>query len=146
MDETRRIGGWWQHVWSHSATPTDRRNKLRFLAWVFAWMAAFLLVTWILRSDSPPTGATAWLLALAPNVLGIIAALSYVRFLRDADELVRRIQLEGLAIGFGIGAVFGIGYQLAERAGAPEIATGDVVAVMAIAWGLGQLVAAWRYR
>ena len=30
---------------------------------------------------------------------------SYIRFLRVADELLRKIQLEGFALGFGLGAV-----------------------------------------
>ena len=56
--------------------------------------------------------AAAWSVAILPDALGIGALLAYVRFLQRADELMQRIQLEGLALGFGVGVVFATGYQL----------------------------------
>ena len=90
-------------------------------------------------------GPAKWAVALAPNVLGITLLFSYLHMLREMDELVRRIQLEGLALGFGVGVIFATGYQLLERAGAPEWGNEPVV-IMMIAWIVGQLIAIRRYR
>lgn len=138
--------GWIEHIRSHSGTAKDRRNQRVFATWAMAWAVAFLVVTWILRSTDSPGGAVRWLLALSPNLLGIGTVLAYLKFLRNADELMQRTQLMGLAFGFGIGVVFAMGYQLAERAGAPDLATGDLAAVMFISWAVGQVFAVWRYR
>jgi hypothetical protein len=69
-----------------------------------------------------------------------------MRFLREADELVRKIELEGLAIGFGVGVLFLLGYQLLEQVGLPEISAHKTAAVMLFAWLFGQVIARRRYR
>jgi hypothetical protein len=60
--------------------------------------------------------------------------------------LQRRIQLEGLAFGFGGGWFFAIGYQVLERAGAPELTAPAVIVAMTGAWGVGQILAIRRYQ
>ena len=127
-------------------TETDRRNRYRFLGWTIVWVAAFLAASWTLRSDAELAVPVRWAIAIGPIVLGVPALLAYLRFLRTADELVRKIQLDGLAFGFCAGVFFGIGYRLLERVGAPEIDSAMTVAVMSIAWALGQYLASRRYR
>jgi hypothetical protein len=68
-----------------------------------------------------------------------------LRFLRQADELLQKIQLEGLAIGFAAGAFFALGYQLLEHLGAPELDVSAPVTVMMFGWAFGQLLASRRY-
>ncbi len=63
-----------------------------------------------------------------------------------ADELLRKIQLEGLALGFGAGVIFAMSYQLLERAGAPQLQVSDTVVVMMVGWAVGQLLGLRRYR
>ena len=120
-------------------------DQREFLGWMFAWAVSFVAASWALKSDLGLEGAAAWSVAILPDVLGIGALLAHVRFLHRADELMQRIQLEGLALGFGVGVVFATGYQL-ERAGAPRLEIADPVVVMMFAWAMGQLLALWRYR
>jgi O-antigen/teichoic acid export membrane protein len=138
-----RGGGWWRFL-GVCGTATDRRNQLHAVAWLFVWAVCFVAATWILKHGEP-----AWplrILAVAlPVAIGWIAFLRYRRFLREADELTRRIQLEGLAIGFATGVMFAPAYWLAELAGAPPLDLGDVAAVMMVAWAAGQLVAQRRF-
>jgi predicted membrane-bound spermidine synthase len=139
--------GRWQHVLQHSGTESDRRNQYRFLLWTAAWAVSFLGATWLLRaSDVGLDGWTVWTVAIAPNVLAVVAGATYVRFLREADELIRKIQLEALAIGFAAALFIGIGYTLLEHAGAPEVGVGDLTVVMMVAFALGQLIGLERYR
>ena len=69
-----------------------------------------------------------------------------VDFLRNADELLRKIQLQGLAMGFGAGVVFVTGYQLLEAAGAAQMQTDHLIMVMMFSWVAGQLYGMWHYR
>ncbi len=143
-DTDRR--SWWQMIKSCSGTELDRRNQYRFIAWMFAWALSFVAATWILQGDRGLASPVVWLVAVAPIALGIAAVFAYLRFLRMADELLQKIQLEGLALGFGAGVIFAMGYQLLERAGAPPLEIGDTVVVMMVAWAIGQLLGMRRYR
>ena len=143
--ETERQS-WWEMIKSCSGTEADRRNQYRFLAWLLAWAVSFLAATWALRSDLGLEGPAAWTIAIGPDVLGICALLAYLHFLRMADELLRKIQLEGLALGFGAGVIFAMSYQLLERAGAPQLRVSDTVVVMMVGWAVGQLLGLRRYR
>ncbi len=144
-DDTVSLG-WRQVIMNHHGTKTDRRNQYRFLAWCLAWAVSFVAATWILRPAPGVEGAGAWALAIGPSLLGAGALLAYLRFLRQADELLRRIQLEGLALGFAVGLIFTLGYQLLERVGAPSLPAGVTAVVMLVAWAGGEIAATMRYR
>jgi hypothetical protein len=59
---------------------------------------------------------------------------------------LRKIQLDGLALGFGAGLLVALGYPFLERAGAPELGTTAIVIVMTASWAIGQLLGLYRYR
>ena len=63
-----------------------------------------------------------------------------------ADELIQKIQMEGLAVGFGVGVIFTLAYQTLEYVGAPKVELNDVLLVLIVGWMLGQIIAAWRYK
>lgn len=137
--------GWWRRIAHHVGSPVDRRNQGRFVAWTLAWGVVFLTATWLLRTERVE-GAAGWVVAVIPIVVAVGPLAAYLRFLRQADELMRRIQLEALAFGFAAGVVFSVGYQLFERAGAPEIAFGDQAVVMLVAYSVGTVIATAHYR
>ena len=120
-------------------------DSYQMLGWTLAWAISFVAAAWIFSGDSAPTGATAWIVALVPNLFAVAVVLVYLRFLRDADELVKRIQLEGLGFGFGVGVLFAMGYQLLGRVGAPELDWGDMAAIMMLAFVVGVIRANRRY-
>ncbi len=125
----------------------DRRNLRRYNAWVIAFTLAFVTsVALLTKTSLAEATAAGWVVALVPDVLGVMAVRAYVRFLREADELVRKIHLEATALGFGIGVVFTLGYSLAELAGAPTIDLPVPVAVMLAMAGVGQWLGMRRYR
>ena len=127
-------------------TAADRRNQYHIVAWCLAWALTLAGVTTYLETHSGFRGNGAWLLAALPFALSVGPLLSYLRYLRMADELLRKIQMEGLAIGFGAGIVVTMGYQVLERVGAPAMSAHDVVVIMAAGWIIGQLAATWHYR
>jgi hypothetical protein len=99
-----------------------------------------------LIEDGTVTGAAAWIAAAVPTPLAIGVVVTFLRYLREADELLRKVQVEGLAIGFGAGIVFAFGYGVFELAGAPALDTHELIIVMTLGWVLGQLTGTWRYR
>lgn len=126
--------------------PVDRVNANRFALWMLAAAIAYLLSALLLRRGLLGTGAPAAafaLLSMSP-ALGVVRA--YRRFLRQADELVRQIHLQGLGYGLAAGVIFGMGWRLLELAGAPRLDVSDGVVVTMLAWSLGQVLARRQYR
>ena len=141
-NETKR--SLWRSVVDYGiGSESDRRNQRWFVALLVAWALSFRGATWALRPGTLQS-PTSWLVAAAPVVLGLVAVFLYMRMLRGMDELMRRVQLEGSALGFGVGVVFVAGYGLLELAGAPGWGN-QPLAVMLFAWTAGQMLAIRRY-
>lgn len=100
------------------STRRDRRNQNLIIGWGLAWSIAWVAVTWGLRSGWLPGGAPAVTAILLATGCGLGMVLAYRRFLREADELRRKIEIEALALAAGVGLVGGISYRLLQRAGA----------------------------
>lgn len=126
-------------------TARDSRNQRRINLWLLAAMLAYLGATAALRWRESIPGALPWLLTGLTLVLAIQAIRVYLVFLRGADELLRRIQMEALALGFGSGAVFSLLYPLLERLGAPELDGHATAVVMLLSWSAGSWLGTRRY-
>ena len=86
-----------------------------------------------------------WLFPAATAALGLLSIRSYIIFLRTADELLRKIHIEALALGFGAAAVFMIAYRLCERLGAPKLDSNDPLIVMVSFTCIGLFLGVRRY-
>lgn len=126
-------------------TPRDRRNQRNFLGFMFAWALSFAATAFLLKNEWVTSLAASTALAATPTALGILVLLALLKFLKEADELTRRIQLEGLAIGFGAGTIFAMGYPMFEFAGWPELPDSTTAAILMAGWGIGSLFALRRY-
>lgn len=126
-------------------TQKDRQNQKLFLYWTIVCAISLLAAAWLLKGDyiSVPFS---WLVAIVPSILGVICMFMFLRFLREADEMMRKIELEGLALGFGVGVLFLIGYPLLEQVGLPPISSQKTGAVMLFAWVFGHIVARRRFQ
>ncbi len=128
----------------HAGTTHDRANGRGMMAWSAAWAVAYVTATWQLGvSDLGPPGA--WVMVALPVGLGIAVLVAYRRFLRDADEFTRTTQLEGAALGLGLGVVVLLSWGLLEPLGVAALSTPGAAAVLLVAWALGQVVPV-RYR
>jgi hypothetical protein len=145
--ESRRSWFSWLSWGCGGLSELDRRNLRRYNAWALIFALGFMASIVLLATTSlTETAVVAWTVALVPDVLGVMAVRAYVRFLREADELVRKIHLEATALGFGAGVVFILGYSAAEQAGAPELEPSIAAAFMLVMAGIGQWLAGRRYR
>ncbi len=125
-------------------TPRDAANLRRFNAWNIGLALFFAGSTLAIAADLVPNPIGFVLVGLT-LVLGIGAIRRYVLFLREADELLRKIQLEAIAIAFGGGIVLMLGWGLLEQLGLPRIEGSLFAAAMLIAWGIGQAVGVRHY-
>jgi hypothetical protein len=126
--------------------PADRRNGRRLMLASLVWAIVFVSSTWLLESASGPTGIAAWVIAGVCTALGLVALAMFRRFLLDADELTRRIQLEGVAFGFGAGLLFSLTYGLFNDAGAPDVSITHAGTVLIVGYMAGVLRATRQYR
>jgi hypothetical protein len=126
-------------------TARAARHRRRFDLWMIAVAAGYVGATAALRWRTALPAALPPLLVGAALLFAGLAALSYLRFLRAADELVRRIQTEALAIGFGAGAAYALFYPLLAKLGAPAVGENATAAVMMLAWAIGAWLGARRY-
>src|SRR5688572_30573055 len=126
-------------------TLRDGRNYMRFMYWMMASLVVFGVASVLIRREILRPGVIAWTLVFSAVVLMSAAVCAYMQFLRNADELLRKVHLEALAFAFGVGAVMMMGYRLAERLGAPSLDVNDPLLVMMLTWLAGQWVGARRY-
>ena len=129
-------------------TVVPRRTAERFKTfriWFFAAMQSSFAVTIVLSERWLERGPVAWGITAATIVFLILAVRAYIRYLREADELIRKIQTEALSFSFGASAVFMIGWRLCERLGAFKLDVDDPLLVMVLFWAAGQWVGSRRY-
>ncbi|HUR82894.1 MAG TPA: hypothetical protein VM733_19190 [Thermoanaerobaculia bacterium] len=126
-------------------TPRDARNLRIFNGWLLGAMAMFVAATILLTKNFVAPVPIGWVLTVATIALLALAARAYIVFLRDADELLRKIQLEALALSFGAAFIFMLGWRLCERLGAPKLDVDDPFIVMSVVWALGQWTGFRRY-
>lgn len=128
------------------ASPRDQRNSRRLLYWMAAWMGTWLAVNWAISVDFLTPGMPATLASIAPTVLGIGVIVAYRRFLREADELRRKIELDALAVALGVGLVGSLTYWLLGRSGVvAEVDLLSMVVVMMAVYGISVIVGQVRY-
>ena len=98
---------WLRAIYCNVMRPKDRANEKRVGMWCAAWVLVLIACGapvqfgWI----EPPL---AWALAIVPLAPGWMVVRSYLKLLREADEMLRQLQFEALAAGFGAGLVSGM--------------------------------------
>ncbi len=128
-----------------SGRQRDRRNRRQVTLWSLAWALAFIIVSLGIKKMGWPFGATAAGVA-GTTLLGLATVLAYRRFLLETDELRRKIEVEALALAFGIGVFGGLSFWLFAVSGAVS-ATGFayVFAAMILTHSAGVWLGCRRY-
>lgn len=127
-------------------TPRDRHNQMRVLGWMVAWVGTWLAVSAAIKHGWIEQGPLAVVGILASLSLGIGMIFAYRRYLKEADELQRKIELEALALSVGLGLVGGFTYWLLEQAGVVADADIlDLVVFIMLAYSAGVVLGQQRY-
>jgi len=129
-----------------TASEKDRRNQRQIVLWSQAWIGPFLFVDLAVTHGWIESDTFAIVATLAVTVLGIGLLLAFRRFLKDADELRRKIELDALAMTVGVGIVAGFSYSLLESAGLIDKAElMNLVVVMAATYVITVIVGLRRF-
>ena len=115
----------------HSLSPALQRYY-RASAWPsLAFIALAVLHQWTAHKTGVPTEVR-MLVALAPVVMMAWLFVHYLRFLRDCDELERRIELDALAWAAGIGLLAAMAAMLLLDAGVAAWSARHVAATLGL--------------
>jgi len=125
-------------------TERDRRNQLVVTGWIFLWSVGFVVASYLLKRELVE-GTLKWAVAILPTVIGLGTILVFRRFLAQADELQRKIQLDALALGFGVGVIGSVGLELLQAAGAPAFDPSSVMVLMIVAYSVAAYAGMRRY-
>jgi len=101
----------------HCSTQRDRRNQNKVNVWGLCWVASWLGVNTGIKYEWLQGPAMVMAGLLLTTLLGVVLIQVFRRFLREADELKRKIELEALAFSVGVGLVGGVSYTILQRAG-----------------------------
>ena len=80
------------------------------------WIVLYFAVRVVLESAATLSSPTRLAIALVPTPVFMLFLWNFIRSIRTADELERRIQLEALAIAFPLGLVLLTTLGLVQRA------------------------------
>jgi hypothetical protein len=123
----------------------DRRNRRRVHLWALLWAASFI---------GTSLGIAEHWFSIAVTVAGVIlvgglgfaTVVAYHRFLQATDELRRKIEVEALALAYGVGMVGGLCYWLLVVSGtAPALGFAYVFAGTMLLYTAGVLIGRQRY-
>jgi len=131
--------------WGGFYTARDARFQRRVLLWMLTFALAYVAAAAALRFRAALPAALPWLAVGAALALAFQVTRSYVQFLRGADELLRRIEIEALALGFAAGSAFAMLYPLLVRLGAPAVDGYWTALVMMLGWAAGGWLGLRRY-
>jgi len=132
-----------------TSTPTLRRRYLReFVPAMAGYVVGLFLSMWLLkRVEEPMLRAVVALLPVAPVVF-VVRAI--IRFIRDADELQRQIELESLSLATAMVSMLYLAGGFLQMAKVIDIPSGVamfwVFPLICLAYGVVKTVVARRYR
>jgi len=98
----------------------DRRNRRLVTIWSLAWALFFTAVTFGIKKLGWSFEVTL-AAVIGTAILGLATVLAYRRFLLETDELRRKIEVEALALAFGVGVFGGLSCWLLAVSGALAI-------------------------
>lgn len=123
------------------------RAEIRVALLTLAWTGSWLLVKIGIAEDVLISGWRLWAAILASGGLGLLTVWAYLKHLGDLDELRRKIEMDALALAFGVGMVTGLTSSLLGDAGI--LAWDEVVsylfALMFVTYSICVLIGHRRY-
>lgn len=116
-----------------SASTADQRaarGLIPLAAWTAAWVASLAIARFVPGQLGEYQSIAAWI-AIGVNVaVGIVWIVAHARYLRQLDDLQRKILTDALAVALGAGLVAAMAASVANNASL--ISFGDDAATFAI--------------
>ncbi len=113
------------------------RNRQYYLELFGALLLyVIVLVAALSAGKHLPAGSARTILYVSPMLPFMLAVWAVVRQIRRADEFVRKVTLEHLAIAAAVTAGWTFTYGFLENAGFPRLSMFTVWPVMGAVWGV----------
>lgn len=125
----------------------DIRNANIVNMWALAW-AATLLLTSFLSGYEWYSSTTPTMIGFVVHVgIGLAMFFAYRRFLKELDEMERKIQLDALASSVGITVIGFSAYSILEKAGfMPDLKPSYLIVLIALTYMAGIIIGRIRYQ
>ena len=123
------------------------KSSLHMVLWIFIWTGSMVLADkaelygWYTQAWMPLAGI------VINALLGMAMIFVFIGFLRQLDDLQRKIQFDALAIAMGVSLVGAFSYSLMTTSGFitdPEI--NDITVLMMVTYSAAVMVGQVRYR
>ena len=133
---------------SNDFTTRTKINTVQLALWTGAWVLTLALAAFgpkfFWEFNTPIT-----ILGVLINLgIGFGMILANKRHLNGLDELMRKIQIEAMAISLGVGLVCGLSYELLEDikliSFEPEIS--HLIILMSLTYMIGTIIGYRRYK
>jgi hypothetical protein len=125
----------------------DIRNANIVNLWALAWAVTLALTSFL--------SGYQWYSSTTPTMIGFVIHtgiglgmfLAYKRFLRELDEMERKIQLDALAGSVGVTVVGFSAYSILEKAGfVPDLESYYLIVLIALTYIAGIIIGRVRYQ
>lgn len=115
------------------------RSTVQLAIWTFVWVATLALASFGPRFiwDYNPT--VSWITIVVNVLAGLVWIIAHFNYLRQVDDLQRKIMLEAIAIALGVGLVGGFAVAAAKNIGL--ISFDSEIAIVSVVMGVVYLVA-----
>jgi hypothetical protein len=128
---------------SWTSTARDRQGQSSVVVWSLIWVAGFLIADFAIGRSWARGEVAVIVVTSVVTLLGVGWVVAYVRFIRHVDELMRKIQLEAMAMALGTGFVAGFTLLLLEDADLAQARLSYLLVAMVVAY-VGGVVAGLR--
>ncbi len=123
------------------------KNNIRLLCWIFAWVGTMILVDKAVLYEWYSSDLISMVGIVINAGIGLGMIVTFMRYLREVDELQRKIQLDALALSMGVGWVGGFTYSLLVTAQfVTDNEVSDIIMLMTFTYMVGIIVGQVRYR
>ncbi len=123
---------------------TSKTYVMQFVGTIVLYVVMLFVSVWGVKNLAElPMRIAAAVLPILPISL---ALLVFLRFFGTLDEMQKRIQLYAMAFAFGASGMLTFTYGLLQNAGLPHVSFIAVFPAMLALWGLGSVIASWKYQ
>lgn len=125
----------------------DVKNANSVNLWALAWAGSLAVITLLSKFDWYSAALPITIAFVFSTGIGVGLILAYKRFLKELDEMERKIQFDALALSSGVTLVVFGGYSILDKAGvAPELEAAHLIMLMALTYIAGVIVGRIRYQ
>ena len=125
----------------------DIKNANIVNLWALAWAVSLGLISFLSKYQWYSPGFPTILAFTVQTGIGIGMLFAFIRFLKNLDEMERKIQLDALALSVGVTVVAFASYSILEKSGiVPDLKSSYLIALIAFTYMAGIVFGRIRYR